>query len=192
MQASIVYAHCTYTGCVRGVRSSRLHGHDRAIRVRTEIFSCEGYRCLLAAISFLRIAFAEPTTSVLLVNHRTRTLAMLSLSTVIGLLVTAVLALLYRSLYAVVLGKVIGDIVMFGITMTILQRYIGDLGWRPFIRSCWAVGWIVAAIIFSVFSPLPETSLLHLGLLTVLAMIGIGGLAIDLRPMIVRAYSRSP
>ena len=152
----------------------------------------KGVVVLLAAVSFLTIGRAEPTTSVLLVNHRTRTLAMLSLSTVVGLLLATVLALSYHSLYAVLLGRLVGDIVVFGITMTILRGYMGKLGWRPFIWSWWAGGWIVAAIIFSVFSPLPETSFVRLGILTVLAMIGVGGLTIRLRSMMFRAYNRSP
>lgn len=151
----------------------------------------KGIVALLAAVSFLHIARAEPTTSVLLVNHRTRTLAMLSLSTVAGLLVATVLALSYRDLYAVLLGRLVGDIVVFGITMMILRGYIGQLRWRPFIWSWWAGGWIVAAILLNVFAPLAETFSLRLGILAFLAMLSIGGLTIHLRPMMVRAYGRS-
>jgi O-antigen/teichoic acid export membrane protein len=151
----------------------------------------EGIVALLAALSFLNIARAEPTTSVLLVNHRTRALAILSLSAVLGLLAATVLALSYGNLYMVVLGRLIGEIFGFAITMTILRGYIGELGWRPFIGSWWAAGWIVAAIIFDVFYPLPETSSLRLGIFAALAMLSIGGLTINLRSMMVRAYGRS-
>jgi O-antigen/teichoic acid export membrane protein len=151
----------------------------------------KGIIALLAATSFLSIARGEPTTSVLLVNHRTRTLAMLSLSTVVGLLAATVLALFYRNLYAVLLGRLVGDIVVFGITMTTLRGYIRELGWRPFIWSWWAAGWIAFAIVFYAFSPVSETFFVRLSILMFLAMICVGGLTIQLRSMMARAYSRS-
>jgi O-antigen/teichoic acid export membrane protein len=151
----------------------------------------EGLVGLLAAVSVLNLARSEPTTSVLLVNHRTRALAFLSLSAGLGLLVATVLALSYGNLYMVLLGRLVGEIFGFGITMTILRGYIAELGWRPFIGSWWAGGWIVTAIIFDVFYPLPETSSLRLGILASLATLSIGGLTISLRSMMVRAYGRS-
>lgn len=151
-----------------------------------------GIVALLAAVSFLNIARSEPTTSVLLVSHRTRTLALLSWSSVIGLLAATVLALWYRNLYMIILGRLIGEIIGFAITMMILRRYIWKLGRGPFVASLWAGSWISAAIVLEALHPLPEFSSLHLGALACLAMLTVGGLTVNLRPMVLQAYSHSP
>jgi len=147
-----------------------------------------GIVALLAVVSFLSLARAEPTTSVLLVNHRTRALAALSLSAAVGLAVATGLAISYPSVYMVLLGRLTGEIFGFFITMAILRRYLGKLGWRPLIASWWAGIWIVTAVAFEVFYPLPAMSVLRLGVLASLAMLALGGLAIELRMMIARAY----
>jgi O-antigen/teichoic acid export membrane protein len=147
---------------------------------------------LLAAVSFLTLARAEPTTSVLLVNHRTRTLATVSLSVVVGLLFATVFALTYRNVYAVLLGRVIGDVVAFGVSMTILRGYVRELGARAFVWSLWAGVWLVTAIILCVYPTFMEAASVRLSVLAFLAMLSIGGLAIHLRPMIARAYGHSP
>ena len=145
---------------------------------------------LLALASFITIARAEPTTSALLINHRTHALATLSLSTAVGLLVATVLALSYRNIYVVLLGRLAGEVFAFCITLPILRKYIGQAGWRPFIRSWWAATWVVAASIFTVISPWPEISWSPIVILGLLAMLTIAGLAFDLQPMIARAYGR--
>ena len=83
---------------------------------------------LLAAVSFFSIARAEPTTSVLLMNHRTQALAALSLSGGVGLLAAAVLVAEYPKLYSVLLGRAIGEIFGFGVRMASLRRDLGARG----------------------------------------------------------------
>lgn len=150
-----------------------------------------GIVALLAAVSFLNIVRSEPTTSVLLVSHRTRTLAFLSWSSMIGLLAATVLALWYRNLYMILFGRLIGEIVGFAITMRILRSYIWKLGWGPFVASWWAGSWIGVAIVLEGLHLLPELSSLHIGMLACLATLSVGGLMVNLRPMMLQAYSHS-
>lgn len=143
---------------------------------------------LLALVSFFSLARAEPTTSALLVNHRTRALAALSVSSVVGLAVAAVLAILFRSLYTVLLGRLIGEVFGFIVTMAMLRPYLGKLGWRPLIAGWWAGVWIVLAIAFDLLHPLPEASPVRLGVLGCLALLALAGPAIKLRSMTADAY----
>jgi O-antigen/teichoic acid export membrane protein len=149
----------------------------------------KGIVALLAAVSFLSVSRAEPTTSVLLINHRTRALAALSLSGGLGLFAATVLAVSYRNLYTVLFGRLIGEMFGFGITMALLRRYLGNFAWPSFFASGWAGSWIAAAIVLDMAYALPDTSLLRLGILASLAMLSIGGLAFNLRSMVERAYS---
>jgi hypothetical protein len=89
----------------------------------------------------------------------------------------------------IILGRLIGEIIGFAITMMILRRYIWKLGRGPFLASLWAGSWISAAIILEALHPLPEFSSMHLGALACLAMLTVGGLTVNLRPMMLQAYS---
>lgn len=143
---------------------------------------------MLALVSFFSLARAEPTTSVLLINHRTRALAALSLSSVIGLVVAATLAIWYASLYTILVGRLFGEVFGFLITMAILRPYLGKPGWRSMAAICWAGLWLLTAIAFDLLYPLPEGSVLRFGILGCLAIFAVGGLAIKLRPMMADAY----
>jgi hypothetical protein len=127
---------------------------------------------------------------VLLIHHRTHALAMISLSTVVGLLVGTVLALSYRNIYVVLLGRLTGEVFAFGIASAISRPYIEQTGWRPIIRNWWAGSWVVAASILTIAFPWPDTSSSRLGILGLLAMLAIAGLTIDLHSLIARAYRR--
>jgi hypothetical protein len=115
---------------------------------------------------------------------------MLSLSTAVGLLVATVLALSYRNIYVVLLGRLAGEIFAFCVTLPILRKYIGQAGWRSFLRSWWAAIWVVAASIFTVISPWPEMSWSRFGILGLLALFAAVGLTFDLKSLIGRAYGR--
>jgi O-antigen/teichoic acid export membrane protein len=148
-----------------------------------------GIVAMLALVSFFSLARAEPTTSVLLINHRTRALAALSLSSVGGLVVAVTLATWYASLYTILVGRLFGEVFGFLATMTMLRPYLGKRGWRSMAAVLWAGLWLLTAIAFELLYPLPLGSVLRFGVLGCLAMLALGGLAIKLRPMIADAYS---
>jgi O-antigen/teichoic acid export membrane protein len=146
---------------------------------------------LLALASFVNIARAEPTTSLLLVNHRTHALAMLSLSTVVGLFVATVLAISYRNIYVVLLGRLVGEIFAFGVSWLLWRRYLHQVGWHPFIRRCWAASWVMAASFLTIVAPFPDTSFSRLSMLGACAVVALVGLTFDLHAMIAKAYGRT-
>ena len=149
-----------------------------------------GIVAMLALVSFFSLARAEPTTSVLLINHRTRALAALSLSSVAGLVFAAALATWYASLYTILVGRLFGEVFGFLVTMTILRPYLGKREWRSVAATLWAGVWLLAAVAFELLYPLPLDSALRFGVLGCLAMLALGGIAFNLRPMIAEAYSR--
>jgi O-antigen/teichoic acid export membrane protein len=148
-----------------------------------------GIVAMLALVSFFSLARAEPTTSVLLINHRTRALAALSLSSIVGLVVAASLATWYASLYTILAGRLIGEVFGFFITMMILRPYLGKWAWRNMAATLWAGLWLLSAIAFDLLYPLPEASVLRLAIIGSFAVLAVGGLAVKLRPMIAGAYS---
>src|SRR5262249_25171118 len=100
------------------------------------------------------------------------------------------LALSYRNIYVVLLGRLVGEIFALCITLPILRKYVGPVGWRSLVTNCWGLGWVLAASIFTVISPWPEISWSRLGILSLLAILAIAGLTFDLPSMIARAYGR--
>jgi O-antigen/teichoic acid export membrane protein len=148
-----------------------------------------GIVAMLALVSFFSLARAEPTTSVLLIDHRTRALAALSLSSVAGLVVAAILATWYTSLYPILVGRLFGEVFGFVITMIILRPYLGKREWGSVGAFLWAGAWLLVAVAFELLYPLPLNSVLRFGVLGCFVVFALGGLAIKLRTMITDAYS---
>jgi hypothetical protein len=116
-------------------------------------------------------------------------LAALSLSSVAGLVVAAILATWYTSLYPILVGRLFGEVFGFVITMIILRPYLGKREWGSVGAFLWAGAWLLAAVAFELLYPLPLNSVLRFGVLGCFAVFALGGLAIKLRTMITDAYS---
>ena len=75
-----------------------------------------------------------------------------SVSSVVGLAVAAILAILFQSVYGM-FGRLIGEVFGFIVTMAMLRPYLGKLGWRPLIAGWWAGVWIVLTVALDLLHP---------------------------------------
>ena len=77
---------------------------------------------LLAVGAFFRLARGDPFASALLQTSRTKRLAISSLSTVASLIFTAVLMYYYRTIESAMLGRVLGELVAFAVTIYLVHH----------------------------------------------------------------------
>lgn len=144
----------------------------------------------LAVATFFRIARSEPATSQLHVENRTHALALANQSTVVGLVVSFVLATLFKNVESVLAGRMAGEIFAALVTYWLApgRAKSGDRGdVRP---ALWAASTIGLATLVVPNTPGADGLLGRISMMGVATIALVLGLSVNLRPLIVRAFRR--